>query len=192
MSSRSDPLQFILGHAQVAQPIHGQYFAYRRCGTAEAISGTRTGRSSRDTWRRMPEEPTTSDLVERVHRLFEAANRRDVDTVMSFFHPDAVWEGDWLGTNFEGVTAIRGFVEDWTGAYEDWETKVEEVTDLGNGVTFGVHTQKGRPVASTGDYVRLRGAAVAAWAAGRIVRITFYADIEEARAAAQGLAESRA
>jgi hypothetical protein len=43
-----------------------------------------TPRRLGDTCQAMPEESTTPDLVERVGRLFEAANRRDFDAVMSF------------------------------------------------------------------------------------------------------------
>jgi ketosteroid isomerase-like protein len=34
----------------------------------------------------------THHLVERVGRLFEAANRRDFDAAMSFYAPDGVWK----------------------------------------------------------------------------------------------------
>jgi ketosteroid isomerase-like protein len=64
----------------------------------------------------MSQESTTSDLVEVTRRLFEASNRRDFDAVQSFFAPDAVWEAVSLGTSFDGVAAIRGFLEDWLSA----------------------------------------------------------------------------
>src|ERR1700736_6038872 len=89
-----------------------------------------------DTHRAMSEESTTPDLVELTRGYFEAASRRDLDAVMSFFAPDAVWETVSLGTNFEGVAAIRNFFEDWVGAYEEFEMEMEmeEALDLGNGV----------------------------------------------------------
>jgi len=39
---------------------------------------------------------------------------------------------------FEGRTAIRGFWEDMTVAYEEFASRFEEILDLGNGVVFGV------------------------------------------------------
>jgi ketosteroid isomerase-like protein len=63
----------------------------------------------------MREEATTPDLAELVRRSLEAANHRDFDVAQSLFAPDAVWEVVSLGTSFEGVAAIRGFVEDWLG-----------------------------------------------------------------------------
>ena len=38
----------------------------------------------------MSEESTTPDLVELARHPFEAANRSDLDAVMSFYAPDAV------------------------------------------------------------------------------------------------------
>ncbi len=91
---------------------------------------------------------------------------------------------------FEGLPAIRGFLEDWWGAYEEFEAKAEEVLDLGNGVTFATILQAGRPVGSSGE-VALRYAAVNLFVAGVIVQTTNYTDIDEARAAGKRLAESR-
>ncbi len=138
----------------------------------------------------MPDESTTLDLVELGHRFLEATNRRDLDAMQSFFAPDAVWEVMALGTSFEGLTAIRAFSEEWLGSYEEFEVDVEELLDLGNGVTFGVLVQKARPAGSVG-YVRYRFAQVVTWVDGVIVRIAGYNDIDQARAAAERLAEER-
>ena len=89
----------------------------------------------------MPEESPTLDLVELQKRLTEAANRRDLDAVMSFYAPDALWESPPLGTSFAGVAAIRSFHEDWLRAYEEYEIQTEEILDLGNGVVLSVIRQ---------------------------------------------------
>ena len=78
----------------------------------------------------MSEESTTPDLVELTRRMFEAANRRDLDAAQSFYAPDAVWDAWEVGT-FEGRAAIRGFWEDWIQAYEKFEIEPEEILDLG-------------------------------------------------------------
>jgi ketosteroid isomerase-like protein len=41
----------------------------------------------------MPEESTTPDPVELTRLAFEAVNQRDIDAVMGFFAPDAVFDG---------------------------------------------------------------------------------------------------
>ena len=138
----------------------------------------------------MSAESTTPDPVELSRRFHEAASRLDFDAMMSFYAPDAVWEGRASGMTFEGRTAIRGFWKDFAAAYEELEFRREETLDLGNGVIFDVSLQKGRPVGSIG-YVQLRYATVVVWANGLIERVTLYGDPDEARAAAERLAEER-
>ena len=139
----------------------------------------------------MSEESTTPDLVERVRRTIQAANARDIEWALTFFAPDAVWDTSPMGMGtFEGLAAIRGFFEDWLGAYEEYAMEAGEIVDLGNGVTFAVLLQKGRLVGSSGE-VQLRYASAGVWANGLLTRLTSHGDIDEARAAAERLAEER-
>ena len=89
------------------------------------------------------------------------------------------------------MAAIRGFLEDWDRSFEDLEIDVEDVVEIGAGVTLGEVLQSGRPVGSRGGRVSYRLAFVAVWADGLIVRAANYTDIDEARAAAERLAEER-
>src|SRR5438105_13999979 len=140
----------------------------------------------------MSEKSTTPDVVELVRQTFEAANNRDFDALMSFFASDAVWEAVSLGTSFEGVAAIRGFFEDWLGAYEEYEMEPEEILDLGNGVVFVVVRLTARPVGSVGSALVRRRPLVFVWVEGMVARVTAYADsVDEGRAAAEQFAESR-
>jgi ketosteroid isomerase-like protein len=139
----------------------------------------------------MPEQSTTPDLVELTRRQFEAVNHRDLDAVMSTCHPDGVYDVSPSGLgSFEGPVAIRSFLEEWWAAFEDLVFELEEVLDLGKGVVFAVVRQDARPTGSTG-YVRRREAYVIEWVAGMTARVTTYGDIDEGRAAAERLAESR-
>jgi ketosteroid isomerase-like protein len=139
----------------------------------------------------MSEEATTPDLDELGRQSIEAMSERDLDAIMAFYAPDAVWDASPLGIGtFEGQAAVRSFLEDWFASYEKWELHVEKHQDLGNGVTSAVLIQKGRPVGSRGE-VALRFAAVAEWEDATIVRLTNYNDPAEARAAAERLAEER-
>jgi ketosteroid isomerase-like protein len=122
----------------------------------------------------MPDESTTPGLVEITRRSFETGNRRDFDLLSSFFAPDAVFDMSQVGlARLEGVEAIREFLEDWWGAYEEFEAEAEEVVDLGNGVTFATIFQAGRPVGSSGD-LALRYWAVNLFVGGVIVQTTNY------------------
>jgi hypothetical protein len=98
----------------------------------------------------MYEKSTSPDLVELVRRFLEAASRGDLDAMLSFFAPNAVWDTlGGLGT-FEGHDAIRAFWEDWYSTYEGFEIGPEEILDLGNGITFAVPRSRQTPSRGTG------------------------------------------
>jgi ketosteroid isomerase-like protein len=114
-----------------------------------------------------------------------------IDGMMSYFGPDAIWDMSSMGLGvYEGVTAVRRFFEDWRGAYEEHATEPEEIVEASEGMTFAVFLQKGRPVGSVGQ-VTIHYAAVVLWTRGLVKRVTIYTDIDEARAAAERLAEER-
>jgi ketosteroid isomerase-like protein len=139
----------------------------------------------------MSEESTTPDLVERGQRLVDAINARDFDAVAGFYAPDAVYESVGMGATFEGVAAIRAYLEDLIEAFEGYTAQIEEGVDLGAGIGLAVINQQGRPLGSSSE-VRMRYAALGVWVEGSIVRHTMYTDIAVGRAAAEQLAEERA
>jgi ketosteroid isomerase-like protein len=140
----------------------------------------------------MPEESTDHDLVELTRRANEAANRSDFDALMRFFAPDAVLDLSHRELpSFEGAAAIRNFFEDWYEAYEEFAIEQEEVLDLGNGIVFAVVHQNARPAGSAG-HVQQREGWVLVFVENLTVRMTTYGDVDEARAAAEQLAESTA
>jgi ketosteroid isomerase-like protein len=94
-----------------------------------------------------------------------------------------------LGT-FEGVAAIRGFLEDWFATWQDLVLEIEEILDLGHGVVFAPVREEDRPTGSAGHVEQLRGW-VTLWVQGKIVRAEIYLAIDEARAAAVRLAQDR-
>jgi len=139
----------------------------------------------------MSEESTTPDLAERMRAAFEAANRRDIDGVMSFFAPDAVYQGR-TGELYEDQAAIRASFGDWFGSFAELRFEVEEFVVLDDAVVLAVVTQEGRPVGVDGQVDQREGWAFYWSADGLIVRLTIHADIDEARAAAECLAQERA
>jgi ketosteroid isomerase-like protein len=142
------------------------------------------------------EESSTPDLEEAVRQALEALNRRDFDAALSLFAPDVVWEEVPLGFavleggRVMGLEARRRFWEALTESFEDFEFEIEHFHDLGSGVTFGVNVLRGRPHGSDA-FVETRGGVVAIWRDGRIARATSYQDVDEARAAAERLAQER-
>ena len=140
----------------------------------------------------MPEECTTPDPVELTRLAFEAVNQRDIDAVVSFFAPDAVLDGRAVGGLYEGRAAIRGFLDDWFGSFAELRMEVEEFTVLDDRVVLAVVSQYGRPVSVDGQVHQREGWAICWSAHGLLVRLTTHTDIDEARAAAERLAESSA
>ncbi len=139
----------------------------------------------------MSEESTTPDLGEMARRGSEAVNSQDIDALVAMFAPDGVWDASPSGLGlFEGHTAIRGLYNDWYAAYDEYEQVVEEFGDLGNGVSLAVYLERGRPRASSG-FVEIRFACVVVWTDSLIERLTVYTHLDEARAAAERLAQER-
>jgi len=139
----------------------------------------------------MPEESATPDLVELTRAAFAPTVSRDIDAIMSFYRPDAVWDLSTGGLGvFRGRAAIREFMEDWFGSYDRIGTDVEELVQLGSQVTCSVVTQTGR-LAGSGGEVAVRYAVINVWVDGLIERSVNYTEIDEARAAAERLAEER-
>ena len=136
----------------------------------------------------MSHESTTPDPVELVRRQFEALNRRDFDGVMSSVAEDGILVGRF-GDFFEGRAAIRGLVEDWFRPWEELDFELEEVSDLGGGIVLAVVIQDGRPVGGEGRF-RQREGWVYLWVGSSMARLTA-SEVDQARAAAQRLAEER-
>jgi ketosteroid isomerase-like protein len=139
----------------------------------------------------MSEEFTTPDLVELTRRTFEAGSRHDVEAALGFYAPDAVMDlSDAALGYFEGVAAIAAFLQDWWGTWGEHLIEVEESTDLGHGVVFSRVREDGR-LAGSDSHVQQRRGWVLLWVADVISRATAYLDLDEARAAAERLAEER-
>jgi ketosteroid isomerase-like protein len=134
-------------------------------------------------------EESTHDPVELTRRVYAFLNDRDFDSVVAMFAPASVWDvSDWgLGIH-TGLPAIRRFLKNWFGSMDDYEVRVEELHDLGNGVVRAAVEQLARPAGSR-SLLRVRSAPVFVWVAGRISQVTLYRDLDRARAAAERLAE---
>jgi ketosteroid isomerase-like protein len=140
----------------------------------------------------MAENRKTTPPHELMRLSFDAADSGDFDRMISFYGPDSVFDmAPWgLGT-YSGLPAIRAFFEDWIGAFDEFDMKLEEVEDLGDGLVFAVARQDALPAGSR-TRLQLRHAAVAQWQDGVALRVINYPDIDQAREAARQQAASRA
>jgi ketosteroid isomerase-like protein len=140
----------------------------------------------------MAEGSTTLDLVELTSVFFETMDRDwDFDALAGFFAPDAVWDlsESHLGI-YEGAAAIGDFLVGYWATWEDHHHEVEEIVDFGHGLLCVAVREDGCPRGSDAR-VQARHLQVFEWAQRKIVRITGYPDIDQARAAAERLAEER-
>jgi uncharacterized protein (TIGR02246 family) len=143
----------------------------------------------------MSHEPTarsaSPELVELVGRWLEAWNRRDVDGVIALMAPDAVWDAVGVGyEHLRGHAAIRAFIEAWLSPYDEFTLEPVELLALGNGVALVVLDSTGRLAGSSGT-VEVRFAFAGVYDPDRILSVTGYTDVEEARTAATRLARER-
>ena len=124
-----------------------------------------------------------------MRHLLDAASWLDGDAFVRFFAPDAVF---LTGVGrFEGRDAIRGYIEDFNSSYDERSFAPDEVHDLGNGVAWFSAEVTGRPRGMSAE-VHLRFAVVVTHAGGVVSQWTDYVTIDEARAAAERLAQERA
>jgi ketosteroid isomerase-like protein len=139
----------------------------------------------------MSEQSTTPDLVELTRALFDAAQRQDFETITSLLAPDAAFESVALALSLSGARTIGGFLEEWMGVFEDYSVELEEGLDLSHGVVFAAARSTAR-LPGSDALIRQREAYVFTFVDGLIARAVGYLDIDDARAAANLLAESRA
>jgi ketosteroid isomerase-like protein len=139
----------------------------------------------------MSEESTTPDLAA-MRRGIEAASFEEwAAFAEQYCAANAVWDMGKVGLGVvEGLAAIVAFIREYWLMWEEHNHYVEDMVDVGQGVVYAVVREDGRIKGSTAD-VEARNAYVVTWDGGKIVLTTMYTDIDEARPAAELLAEER-
>ena len=97
----------------------------------------------------------------------------------------------WLESILDNTTSLM-YIKDKDGCYVMVNRRFREILDLGNGIAFAAVRESGRP---SGSAVNTRAHSVygfvIVWIDGKIARMTAYPDVDEARAAAERLAQER-
>jgi hypothetical protein len=138
----------------------------------------------------MPGESATSNPIELTHRAIAFLNSRDLDAVMGLLSSTCVRDMSRSGLDvYMGAEAIRAFSDDWLGALYVFAVEVDEIEDLGNGVVYV--EQVAHRERTPGSFIELPSSVVALWDGGLLAQVTMYPDPDEARAAAERLAEER-
>ena len=135
----------------------------------------------------MPEKSTTPDLAGLTRHIIEAANRRDFDAALELYAPNAYWRG--TVDDAAGVPAIRDLWASYYGAFEELQVIVDDVAHLGNGVVLVASRHVGRLVG--GARLSEERAFVYQFIDSRVVKASDYVSLDDARTAAERLAEDR-
>jgi ketosteroid isomerase-like protein len=83
---------------------------------------------------------------------------------------------------YEGVDGAQRFLDDWTGAWDDWEMEIQEIYDADDKVVVVVN-QRGR-ARTTGMAVDMVFAQTWTIRDGRLTRMDMYSDPSDALKAA--------
>jgi ketosteroid isomerase-like protein len=139
----------------------------------------------------MTEESTTPDLEESRSAVEADSYDQFAAFIERHWAADAVLDMGDVGLGpFEHLAAILAFLKDYWLMWEEHHHYVEDIVDLGHGVGYMVVREDGRMKGSDAP-VEGRNAWVSISENGKVVRNTLYTDIDEARAAAERLAEER-
>jgi ketosteroid isomerase-like protein len=126
--------------------------------------------------------------LETVRRAYDAFARGDLQTLKTVLAPDIEWrttpDVPFLG-NYSGLDEFLRAMNEWTGAFENVTTEIEEMIDAGDNVIVG-HRMRGRGRDSGAD-VDLAIFQVVAVRDGQLTRMHDYATREEALEAAAQL-----
>lgn len=137
------------------------------------------------------------DNVDVVRRVYEAAGRRDAETVLGLYDADVELDSsrleivDSVGADsdvYRGHDGLRRFFREWHEAWESIDYDFDELIDAGGDHVVSLVTLGGRGRAS-GAEVELALALVWTVREGKVVRLEWFTSREEAlRAVAQSKA----
>lgn len=130
------------------------------------------------------------ESVEIVRRLYDAAARRDRETVLALYDPDVELDVSQVALGvltgqgvFRGHEGLRSLFREWHEAWESMRYDFDELIDAGDHV-IAVVTRHGRGRAS-GAEVDWPVALVWTVRGGRVVRVRWFPSLERAREAAR-------
>jgi hypothetical protein len=159
--------------------------------TTAHLAGCVTRTGVRDTPPGMPEQPTTSELLELTRRSMEATNRGEFDVGVTRFAADVIFDVSSVGLGcFEGAEEVLGYLADWVRAYDVQEMREWRGEALGEDVVFVEVLFESRPRGSENE-VNERWAFTVTWRGETISHVVASRDIDGARAAAQRLVAER-
>jgi ketosteroid isomerase-like protein len=123
----------------------------------------------------IPEE----ELIERLHRGYDAFNRGDYEAATEWVHPDLVYVSPSALTELRGVEAFRAWME--PDAFEAQVSEPQEIEIAGNKALIRQQTR----ARGAGSGIEMEIGSWAVWTfddEGRVTRIEVYLEHEEGEA----------
>ncbi|HEX2129037.1 MAG TPA: nuclear transport factor 2 family protein [Solirubrobacterales bacterium] len=130
----------------------------------------------------------SQENVEIVRRLWDAANRRDRDAVLSLYDRDVELDVTGFpfpateGGTYQGHDGLRRLFREWRDTWRDADAQLHEVVDAGDTVV-AVYTYRAHGRTS-GAPVHHEFATVTTIRSGKIVRVRWFPSAERALTAA--------
>lgn len=130
----------------------------------------------------------SQENVNVVRRMWDAFLAADLQTALSFYDPDVVWDGTNLpdGKVGRGHEAILDHIRRWSNQWEDWTLEVERVIDAGSDHVVLFMRERGR--SNSGLQMDERHAELYTFRDGKVVRRQGFSDPDKAMEAL-GLSE---
>src|SRR4051794_13346243 len=124
----------------------------------------------------------SSENVDTVRRMYVAFHGGDAARALDHFDGDVVLDATRRldGGLARGREELASTIGHWVGAFDDWHEHIEEIDEVAGRVLV-VLTQHGRGKGS-GIEIHTRYATLFETSGRKIVHMTLYTDVEEARA----------
>jgi ketosteroid isomerase-like protein len=133
----------------------------------------------------------SQENVEIVREAWDAWLRGDMDSLLSCYDPEVVWNlthfRDWPDNTYRGHQGVRRFLEEWLEVWDDYEAGVEEIRTAPDGRVVSLAWQRGRGRQS-GLAMEIEYALIVTVRDGMILRLDNYDERSDALEAA-GLSE---
>jgi ketosteroid isomerase-like protein len=110
--------------------------------------------------------------VELVRRMLEAYATGTAEQALEFFDPHVEYDVTARpdGKVWHGREGVRRAIEEWTGAWEAWEMRIERCLDLGDDRVLVLWNERGR-AGGSGVALTEEGVSVFTLREGMIVRV---------------------
>ena len=129
----------------------------------------------------------STENVEIVRRVYEAAASQDAATVYELYDSEVELDSsrvDVQGASYRGHEGLKRFFQEWHEAWERIEYDYDELIDAGEDHVVSVVTRRARG-RSSGAAVEWRVALTWTIRAGKVVRVVWFHNRDEALKAAE-------